>query len=128
MIEMRAVRPGEGPVIDAYGADGFRINGVVYRGPVLVLGEGEVLPWGGLDDTARIAREVGRFEVLIVGTGVRMRPLPGPLQALAASEGFGAESMNTPAACRAYNVLLGEARRVAAALVPTGGPSDRPAA
>ncbi len=120
MIDMRAVRPGEGPVIDAYGADGFRINGVVYRGPVLLLSEGEVLPWGGLDDMDRIACEAGRFEVLIVGTGAHMVPLPAPLADLAAARGFGAESMNTPAACRAYNVLLGEARRVAAALLPMG--------
>ena len=124
MIDMRAVRPGEGPVIDAYGADGFRINGVVYRGPVLLLSEGEVLPWGGLDDMDRIACEAGRFEVLIVGTGAHMVPLPAPLADLAAARGFGAESMNTPAACRAYNVLLGEARRVAAALLPMGKASD----
>lgn len=128
MIEMRAVRPGEGPVIDAYGSDGFRINGVVYRGPVLVLSEGEVLPWGGLEDVARIACQAGRFEVLILGAGERMVPVPDALQTLAAREGFGIESMATPAACRSYNVLLGEARRVAAALIPVMPVGERPEA
>jgi len=59
-------------------------------------------------------------EVLLIGTGPRLRlpspPLLAPLVRLRA----GFEVMDTPAACRTYNLLVGEGRRVAAALIIGG--------
>ncbi len=56
-------------------------------------------------------------EILILGTGARLRfphpRLTGEIQ----RRGIGVEVMDTPAACRTYNILLGEQRRVAAALL-----------
>lgn len=56
-------------------------------------------------------------DILILGTGARQQ-FPSPaLQAMALTAGVGLEVMDTPSACRTYNVLAGERRRVAAALM-----------
>ena len=60
----------------------------------------------------------GAVDVLFVGTGRQIAHLPEPFRAALDSAGVGAEVMDSPAAARTYNVLLAEARRVAAALLP----------
>ena len=106
--------------IDGYGPGGFRVAGAVHRGPLALLPEG-VVAWAGLPDLAPFLERVAEFDVLLVGTGDRMRPPPdGFAAARAALEaaGAGVDVMATPSACRTYNVLLAEGRRVAAALTP----------
>ena len=61
------------------------------------------------------------FDVLLVGVGAGLGPLPEGFAAMRGAleaEGAGVEVMATPSACRTYNVLLAEGRRVAAALMP----------
>ena len=56
-------------------------------------------------------------EIVLLGTGARQRfPHPRLLAPLAAAR-VGVEVMDTPAACRTYNILVAEGRRVAAALM-----------
>jgi uncharacterized protein len=56
-------------------------------------------------------------EIVILGSGATQQfPEPALLGAIL-SKGIGCEVMNTGAACRTYNVLVGEDRRVAAALM-----------
>jgi uncharacterized protein len=56
-------------------------------------------------------------EIILLGSGAKFRFLhPAITKALAAA-GIGVEAMDTPAACRTYNVLLAEGRKVAAALI-----------
>ena len=55
-------------------------------------------------------------EILIIGTGADQHFLPGELMAAIAKKGIGLEVMDTAAACRTYNVLLSEDRKVVAAL------------
>lgn len=55
-------------------------------------------------------------EVVVLGTGARLRwPAPQQLRGLLAAH-IGLESMDTGAACRTYNILMSEGRRVVAAL------------
>lgn len=56
-------------------------------------------------------------EVLIIGTGETLRFPPFELTAALAEAGVGVEVMDTAAACRTYNILVGEERRVVAALL-----------
>ena len=56
-------------------------------------------------------------EILLIGTGSAMAPIPPALRALLRSRGIGCDGMDTGAACRTYNVLLAEGRRVAAVLI-----------
>jgi uncharacterized protein len=62
-------------------------------------------------------------ELVVVGAGTEARPPDVDLMAELAAIGIGLEYMQTPAACRTYNVLVHEGRRVAAALLQ----SDRSA-
>lgn len=56
-------------------------------------------------------------EILIIGTGEKQRFLPGELMAALSRGGMGFEVMDTAAACRTYNVLLSEDRKVVAAIL-----------
>jgi uncharacterized protein len=105
--------------IDGYGPGGFRVAGAVHRGPLALLPEG-VLPWGGLPDLSPFLERVADFDVLLVGVGAGLVPFQGlaAIRRAVEAKGAGVEAMATPSACRTYNVLLGEGRRVAAALMP----------
>lgn len=75
-------------------------------------------PWGGLDDLAAPLALAGRIDVLLLGLGAEVAIVPRALREALEAAGIGVEPMNSPAACRTYNVLLGEGRRIAAALLP----------
>ncbi|EKE43536.1 hypothetical protein OCGS_2268 [Oceaniovalibus guishaninsula JLT2003] len=102
--------------VDGYGPGFFRIDGRVYRGSVAVLPEGPRM-WGGYDDTATLLAVAEQVDVLLIGTGVEIAPLPRAFRQLLEDAGLGLEIMATGAACRTYNVLLGEGRRIGAALL-----------
>ncbi len=116
-MRLREISYDSGLPVDGYGPGFFRIGGQVLKGATLVTATGAG-PWGGLDDRAALAGLAGTVDVLLVGTGERMRPLPVDLRAALEGAGIGVEPMSSPAACRTYNVLLAEGRRVAAALLP----------
>jgi len=108
--------PGARPV-DGYGPGFFRIGGEVFQGAVLS-GEAGTRGWGGYDDAAPLLALAGRVDVLVVGTGVEIAHIPPGLRRDLEAAGIGVEVMNSPAACRTYNVLVAEGRRVSlAALV-----------
>lgn len=107
---------GKKPV-DGYGPGFFRIGGAVHRGPVLILPSG-VAAWGGYEDTTAILAEAAAIDVLIVGTGAETSHVPPEFRAAVESAGPGIEQMASPNACRTYNVLLSEGRRIALALIP----------
>ena len=103
--------------VEGYGPGFFRIGGALHRGPVALLPEGP-LAWGGLDDLAPFLERAGVIDVLLVGLGAEVAPLPAPVRDALEAAGIGVEAMATPPACRTFNVLLSEERRVAAALIP----------
>ncbi len=103
--------------IDGYGPGFFRIGGKVVQGPVLVSPAG-VAAWGGLGDSDGLLALANVVDVIFVGTGAQIAHLPAALRDTLEAAGLGVEPMSSPAACRTYNVLLSEGRRVAAALIP----------
>ena len=104
--------------IDSYGPGFFRVGGQVFQGPLLILPESGVRTWGGYEDTALILGEGARLDVLFVGTGADMAYLPMGFRAVMEDARVALEPMPTPAACRTFNVLLSEGRRVGLALMP----------
>ena len=104
--------------VDSYGPGFFRVGGRLHHGPLLILPDAGVLPWRGYKDTALILAEARRLDVLFVGTGADMAYLPKGFRAVLEDMGLGLEPMPTPAACRTFNVLLSEGRRVGLALIP----------
>ena len=59
----------------------------------------------------------GQIEILLIGSGKELRPIPKPLRAALREAGISADPMATGAAVRTFNVLLAEDRAVAAALI-----------
>ena len=103
--------------VDGYGEGFFRIGGAKFSGPVLTSVKGTT-SWGGYEDRAALLALADDIDVLFVGTGAEMAHLPGDLRTALEEAGIGVETMNSPAACRTYNVLLSEGRRVALAVLP----------
>jgi len=103
--------------IDGYGPGFFRIGGQVVEGGACVSADG-VTPWAGYEDSAPLLALAGKADVVFIGTGAETAHIPAALRDALEEAGLGVEAMNSPAACRTYNVLLSEGRRVAAALIP----------
>ncbi|MEM7719137.1 MAG: Mth938-like domain-containing protein [Pseudomonadota bacterium] len=102
--------------VDGYGPGFFRIAGTAHEAPLAVLPSG-VAPWGGLDDAAPLLAAAGTIDVLLFGMGADIAHLPPALRDALEAAGIGAEVMSSPQACRTYNVLLGEGRRVGLAVL-----------
>jgi uncharacterized protein len=114
--------PGRAP-IDTYGNGGFRFADMSHRGSILCLPSG-IYGWHAeegrqltLADFERVIAEAGDIEVLLVGTGSSMQLLSKELRTAFREGGISADSMTTGAAVRTFNILLGEERAVAAALI-----------
>jgi len=109
-------------VIRAYGPGSVTINQAVYRESLVVTPERIVTEWpprvfaeltAAHFDTVRALNP----EVVLLGTGSRSEFPAAELTRGLAQAGIGFEVMDTAAACRTYNVLMNEGRRVAAALL-----------
>ncbi len=115
--------PGTHP-IDGYGAGGFRFRGLSHRGSIIAVPAG-VHAWGACEprditvDSLEpvFAAAKGSVELLLLGTGADLVPVPGALRRKLKAAGIVVEPMATGAAARTYNILLGERRRVAVALL-----------
>ncbi len=107
-------------LVQSYKAGQFKINGQVYDHPVLICGENvskwNVSAFDQVNDQIRAL--TGQIDVLLIGAGVSFSVLPPAQRAQFQGLGFTVDVMDTPAACRTYNVLTSEGRRVAAALIP----------
>lgn len=109
-------------LIRAYGDGTLRINDQVYRNAILVSASAiQMLPevhamedLSHLDPACILALEP---ELVLLGTGPRQIFPPASFRARFLSAGIGFEVMDTGAACRTFNVLVGEQRRVAALLM-----------
>jgi uncharacterized protein len=89
-------------------------------GPVLVF-PFRTDAWPGAAATVDALQPViehGGIELLLLGLGRLMVPAAASLRAALRAHGIAVEAMDTGAACRTYNVLLGDDRVVAAALLP----------
>jgi uncharacterized protein len=114
------------PAIDAYGDGGFRIGGVRKEGATLIL-DGSARSWrdaprdaGALtpEHFADLIGAQARPDMVVLGAGARLIHPPAAVRKAFRDAGIGLEVMDTGSACRAYNLLAGEARRVYAALLP----------
>ena len=122
-MEIASIAPAGRQLIESYGAGGFQVSGQRFQGGVIVSGT-ETLSWpvsdfGGvsLETLAPVFRLDPAPDLLIIGCGADMA-LPDPaLRAALKARGLSLETMASGAACRTYNVLIGEERHVAAALI-----------
>ncbi len=109
--------------IEAYGNGGFRFADMSHRGSLLCL-PGGMYAWDvtraadiSEQSLARVLEAARDIDVLLLGTGEEIVFLPVPLQQLLRQHSIIVEAVGTGSAVRTYNILLGERRAVAAALI-----------
>ena len=108
--------------IRAYSPGQFVINQATYHCSLIVTPEHIITDWpptrfeelSAADLTTLITLDP---ELIVLGTGPRLRfPAPAHTQPMVEAN-IGFEVMDTAAACRTYNILMGEGRKVAAGLI-----------
>lgn len=116
------VREGQ-QVIQGYSEKGFRIAGQLYETAVIVIPE-KTMVW----DVSKSAEEIkpedfsaipfSDIDVVLFGCGSHMVRVDRVIYSAMKEQGVSLEVMDSAAACRTYNVLMAEGRRVAAVLLP----------
>ena len=122
-MDVTPLVPAGRQIIERYGDGRFRVTGVVYEGSILVFLD-RVVAWPlgdigalALDQLAEVIAADPPVDVLLIGCGLGVRPVPPAIKKALRAAGVGTEPMDTSAACRTYNILAAEGRRVAAALI-----------
>ncbi|TVQ82883.1 MAG: hypothetical protein EA357_07915 [Micavibrio sp.] len=124
MVDITPLVAAGRKIIQSYGKGGFRISEEMFSGPLLVF-PSMVASWDVPENPAEL--DVGHFapligaedvDVVLFGGGTSAFFLPPEKQMLLTAQGIVVEAMDTGAACRTYNVLMAEDRRIAAALYP----------
>jgi uncharacterized protein len=121
-MKMRADRIEGRNAIARHGPDGVVVNGVEHTESVLVPWQGDVGAWDVPAFESLTAAHFARVaalapELVVFGSGERLRFPPPALLRPLIDAAIGVETMDTRAACRTYNVLLAEGRKVVAALL-----------
>jgi uncharacterized protein len=120
-MKLHLAAPGGQNLFTGYGRGYVAINGVRREKHAIVTAH-EITDWNIAGFDALVSGDfelllILRPEVVILGTGATLRfPAPALTRTLAAS-GIGLDAMDTGAACRTYNILMGEGRKVAAAII-----------
>ncbi len=114
-------------VIVSYAGGIFKVSGTSYNHAILVTPD-KTLSWG-IGDIANVSEleeqhfsslisRADEIDVVLLGCGKDMAFMPAELKLTLKKAGLSVDIMGTGAACRTYNVLLSEGRRVACALMP----------
>ena len=111
-------------IIQSYSPAGFKVNGTLHTGAVIVFPE-ITQDWNAKDfdqleesSFSGLIDKAVDLDVVLLGTGATMQFFPPALKNSLKAKGLQVEAMDSGAACRTYNVLMAEGRRVAAALLP----------
>lgn len=121
-MKLHADKPQNLNTVTGYGPGYVEINAVRHERPILVMPEGDIVPWPvsrfeDLEPAHFEALLERKPEVVLLGTGDRLRfPHPRLTTALARQH-IGVDAMDLQAACRTYNILMAEGRKVAAVLL-----------
>ena len=121
-MKLHADSPTALNTVTAYGSGFIEVNQVRHLRPVLVTPDQPVEPWDVASFEALSSGDFERLrarapELVLLGTGDRQRfPHPRLVKPLTDAR-IGCEAMTSQAACRTYNILMGEGRKVLAALL-----------
>ncbi len=109
--------------IDAYGSGGFRFGGMSHQGSLMCLPDGIwAWPVTSVDEIneltlQNVLKRADGLDTLILGTGRTIWLPPNYLREVFRRHQVAIDAMQTGPAIRVYNIMVGERRRVAAALV-----------
>lgn len=112
-------------IIQNYGPSGFKVSGEIYDHPVLVFID-YTERWSVENspdmveesDFSQIIDRADEIDVILLGCGSQMEFVRSQVRHKLKEKNISIESMDTGAACRTFNVLMAEERRVVAALFP----------
>ena len=116
-MEINEVSFNGQPPVDSYGPGFFRVSNIIHKGALFLTLKGSI-DWTGLDDLVAIIENKDDYDVVFIGMGKEISPLPKAISNKLEKAGVPFEVMNSPSACRTYNVLLSEERRVGLAVLP----------
>jgi uncharacterized protein len=118
-------------IIQSYRDGAFKISGRLYHSAIMVLpekvvdlsfdGKASDITASSFPEAEAIAKDL---DVVLIGTGDQMQFIPGTVREQLKNKGIAIDVMDTGAACRTYNVLMAEGRRVAALLIPLEKTND----
>jgi uncharacterized protein len=124
-MDLTPLIPQGRQIVESYGDGKFRVSNALFETSILVFPD-RTIAWPvadirslSLESLAPIATagESGVVNLLLIGCGSRMAMIPAALRTSLRAKGIVIEPMDTGAACRTYNVLAAEGRKVAAALI-----------
>jgi uncharacterized protein len=122
-LDITPLVPEDRQIVQSYGSGHFKVSLIDYRGSIIVL-PNQTISWDvsilddvNLETLAPVLAEDPRIEILLIGCGKMMQLLPRSLMDTCRQKGLAIDAMDTGAACRTYNILAAEGRRVAAGLV-----------
>lgn len=111
-----SINPGQN-IFTAHGAGYVQVNDQRYEQPVIVTPEQVIIDWPARSFATLTEADFSHFlsfkpEVLLLGTGNQHHFAHPKLYRALTAAGIGVEFMNTPAACRTFNILASEDRKV----------------
>jgi len=119
-MDITPIIPKGKQVLSGYGAGAFKINNESISGSLLLLPD-RAIAWDmqnfDPEHLQNLIPMLEEIDILLVGTGKDLTFIPPHIRMLFKEKNIAIDAMSTGAACRTYNVLLSEERRVAAALV-----------
>lgn len=121
-MKLQSATPDGQNLITSYDVDTIAVNGMAYRSSLIVTPQTVIEPWpfndiSMLDTTAIESLAEFADSIIVLGTGPKQRfPASTVLREFRA-RGMAVEVMDSHAACRTYNILVTEARKVVAALM-----------
>ncbi|MBT8048126.1 MAG: Xcc1710-like domain-containing protein [Xanthomonadales bacterium] len=121
-MDLNLEQPGDHLFIRSFSNEGIQVVDDVYVSSIILSARQVVADWpvSSVEQiTAERLKAVLELdpEVVLIGTGTRQAFLPPELMMFFYSRNIGIEAMTTDAACRTFNVLVSESRRVVAALI-----------
>jgi uncharacterized protein len=122
-MDITPLLPQGKQLITGYGSGGFKLNNVFVAGSLLVFPD-RALNWPvtkaselTLESLSDVLEAAGSVELLLLGMGGSIAFIDNAIREAIRAKGISLDVMDTGAACRTYNVLLSEERRVAAAVI-----------
>jgi uncharacterized protein len=121
-MKLHATSTKQYQTVTAYDDNGVEINALPYAFSMIVLPESEPVQWPvanfeALTEAHFAQIDATKPDVVILGTGKRQRFVHPKLTQVLTSRRIGIECMDNQAACRTYNILMAEGRKVALALI-----------
>ena len=122
-MEITPLVPENRQTVQSYGIGRFKVSQIEYESSIIVLPL-RTLSWGvkalndiNFQNLAPVLEDNPPIDILLIGCGKSMQLLPRDFLDRWRQNSIAVDAMDTGAACRTYNILSAEGRRVAAALI-----------